>query len=131
MEEEVEEAEENVGDGERRTVFGEAGTAERLDRREGLAPEKEGGGPTGNGVGGRMGFIRVRPGDGLNCLHNGDGRTEKEESGIELVLDTDEDGEGAECERLKTNGGVPAHVVRGGRFVFGVRACGPRIIPYK
>lgn len=112
MEEEVEEAEEDVGDGERRTVFGEAGTAERLDRREGLAPEKEGGGPTGNGVGGRMGFIRVRPGNGLNCLHKGDGRTEKEESGIELVLDTDEDGEGAECEGLETDGGVPAHVVK-------------------
>ena len=130
-EEMAEETECGVGGGERDAVGGERGVAERLDGSKGLDPEKEGGGPTGNGVGGRMGFIRVRPGDGLNCLHNGDGRTEKEESGIELVLDTDEDGEGAECERLKTNGGVPAHVVRGGRFVFGVRACGPRIIPYK
>ena len=131
MEEEVEEAEEDVGGGERGAVFGEAGTAERLDRRQGLAPEKEGGGPTGNGIGSRMGFIRVRPGNGFDCLHKGDGRTEKEESGIELVLDTEEDGEGAECERLETDGGVPAHVVSGGRFVFGVRACGTRIIPYK
>lgn len=111
-EEDVQKGQEDVGCGEWRTVFGEAGTTERLDRCQGLAPEKEGGGPTGKGVRGRMCFIRVRPCDGLNCLHKGDGRTEKEERGIELVLDADEDGEGTECEGLETDGGVPAHVVK-------------------
>ena len=111
-EEDVQKGQENVGCGEWRTVGGEGGTAERLDRSQRLAPEKEGGGPTGNGVGGRMGFIRVRPSDGLNCLHKGDGRTEKEERGIELVLDANEDGEGTQCEGLETDGGVPAHVVK-------------------
>lgn len=82
IEEEVQKGQEEVGCGERRTVFGEAGTAERLDRGQGLAPEKEGGGPTGNGVGGRMCFIGIGPGNGFNSLHKGDGETEKEESGI-------------------------------------------------
>lgn len=112
-EEDVQKSQEEVGGGEWRTVFGEAGTAERLDRSQRLAPEKEGGGPTGKGVRGRMCFIGVRPCDGLNCLHKGDGRTEKEECGIELVLNAEEDGEGTECEGLETDGGVPAHVVSG------------------
>ena len=111
-------AEEEVGDGERGTVGGEWGTAERLDGGEGLAPEKEGGRPTGEGVGEGMCLIGEGPGDGLYPLHCGDGRTKKEESGIQTALDTDEDSEGAERKGLERDGGVPTHVVRGGRFVF-------------
>jgi len=56
------------------------------------------------------------PGDGLDGLHDGDGRTEEEESGVQLLVDADEDGEGAEGEGLEGDGGVPAHVIGGGRF---------------
>jgi hypothetical protein len=34
------------------------------------------------------------------------------------LVDADEDSEGAEGEGLEGYGGVPAHVIGGGRFVF-------------
>jgi hypothetical protein len=111
LEEEVKEAQENVGGGEWDAVGGERGVAERLDGSKGLDPKKEGGGPTGKSVGDGICLIRVRPGDGFYPLHEGDGRTEKEESGVQLLVDADEDSERTKCERLERDGGVPTHVV--------------------
>ncbi len=116
--EDVQETECDVGGGERETIRGEQGTAESLNGGEGLDPEKEGSGPTGEGVDERMSWVGEGPGDGFDGLHDGDGRTEKEESGIQLAVNADEDSEGTECERLEADGGVPAHLVGSGRFVF-------------
>ncbi len=116
-EEMAEERECGVGDGEWEGVGGEAGTAERLNRSQRLNPEKEGGSPTGESVGEGMCLIGIRPCDGFYSLHEGDSRTEKEESWVQLGLDTDNDSEGTECERLERDGGAPAHLVGGGRFV--------------
>jgi len=117
-EEMAEETECGVGGGERDAVGGERGVAERLDGSKGLDPEKEGGGPTGKGVELGMSGVGEGPGDGFYPLHEGDGRTEEEEGGVQLLVDADEDSEGTECEGLEGNGGVPAHLVGGGRFVF-------------
>jgi hypothetical protein len=110
-EEMAEERECGVGDGEWEGVGGEAGAAERLNRSQRLNPEKEGGSPTGEFIGEGICLIGEGPSDGFYPLHKSDGRTEKEESGVKMVLDADEDGEGAECERLERDGCAPAHLV--------------------
>ena len=117
-EEMAEEAEGGVGGGEWDAVGGERGAAEGLDGGEGLDPEEEGGGSTGKFVREGMSGVGEGPGDGLDGLHYGDGRTEKEESGVQLAVNADEDSEGTECEGLEADGGVPAHLVGSGRFVF-------------
>ena len=117
-EEMAEEREEGVGGGGWDAVGGERGAAVGLDGGEGLDPEEEGGGPTGEFVRERVSGVGEGPGDGLDGLHYGDGRTEEEEGGVQLLVDADEDGEGAEGEGLEGDGGVPAHVIGGGRFVF-------------